>query len=47
MSRLLFLLVVISCTATGVILASDAMSQDLRKINVMLALDDSDNLGII
>ncbi|WP_166670762.1 SusC/RagA family TonB-linked outer membrane protein [Olivibacter sp. XZL3] len=45
MSRLLFLLVVISCTATGVILASDAMSQDLRKINVMLALDDSDNLG--
>ncbi|GGC23639.1 SusC/RagA family TonB-linked outer membrane protein [Parapedobacter defluvii] len=36
MSRLLFLLVVISCTATGVILASDVLSQNLRKVNVTL-----------
>ncbi|MBK1438876.1 SusC/RagA family TonB-linked outer membrane protein [Parapedobacter sp. ISTM3] len=47
MSRLLLLLVAISCTATGVISASDAMSQDLRKINVMLAHDDNSNLGHI
>ncbi len=47
MSRLLFLLVVLSCTATGVISASDVMSQDLRKINVTLVHDNNGNLGQI
>src|SRR5690606_27022219 len=45
MSRLLFLLVAMSCTATGVVLASDVMSQDLRKIDVMLSHDNNSNLG--
>jgi TonB-linked outer membrane protein, SusC/RagA family len=45
MSRLLFLLVAIFWTATGVVLASDVMSQDLRKIDVMLSHDNNSNLG--
>lgn len=47
MSRLMFLLVMISCTTSGVILASGAMSQDLRKINVTLVEPNNSNLGRI
>lgn len=47
MSRLMFLLVMISCTTSGVILASGAMSQDLRKINVALVESNNSNLGYI
>ncbi|GGG82153.1 TonB-dependent receptor [Parapedobacter pyrenivorans] len=45
MSRLLFLVVVISCTTGGVIIASDVMSQHLREINITVGDDDSRSLG--
>ncbi|SFC68263.1 TonB-dependent receptor [Parapedobacter composti] len=47
MSRLLFLLLVISGTTSGILFASDVMSQHLRKVSVTVEADDRSNLGSI
>lgn len=45
MSRFMFLLVMISCTTTGVIIASDGMSQNLHKIEVTPERYEGNDLG--